>query len=151
MDRRMDGILFFSGKKYKLKTLNKSGGFALHEDAISNRRKKSLMPTLRKSIQRDFIKQLIIVANNYVPQLAEEGVALDERIQDLKDNYDAAELAQAEQTDAFAAAKAASRKSSETLEEAYTRGSELVSLLTGFLGKNDTVIKELNRIRKQKH
>lgn len=113
--------------------------------------KKSFMSTLRKSNQRDFIKQLIIVANNYVQQMEEEGIVMDERIQDLKDNYDAAELAQAEQTDAFAAAKAATRKSNETLEEAYTRGSELVSLLTGFLGKNDPVLKELNRIRKQKH
>lgn len=110
--------------------------------------KRHYMATLRKSKQRDFVKQIIIAADDNKEVMEENGIRVADRIQVLKEKYAEAVQAQGEQTDAMVAAMESTRKCNEKLRSAYTDASAMVGLLSGVLGKNHPLIKELKRLKK---
>lgn len=106
------------------------------------------MATLSESKKRDFVSQMIVLITQNKQRVVDKGYDPENKIEELKTLLTTADEAEAQQTEAKAAAKDATKKAQKTLKMAYTAGSETVELLTGLLGKEDSLILEMRKLRK---
>ena len=106
------------------------------------------MSSLNESKKRDFISQLIIMIEKKAQLLIDEGFDPKAKIADLKSDQKLAAKAEADQKDALAAAKDATKKANDMLDAAYKNGSATVDLITGLLGKDNNLVLEIKKLRK---
>ena len=104
--------------------------------------------SLNESKKRDFVSQLIVIMEQNAQLLIDKGFDPAAKITELKQEMTAADEAEGKQAEAMAAAKDATQVSNDTLDVAYTDGSATVDLITGLLGKNDNLVKEIKKLRK---
>jgi hypothetical protein len=106
------------------------------------------MGNLTESKKRDFVTQLVVIMEQNAQLLAEKGFDPVNKIEQLKQELTAADVAEAKQAEAMAAAKDATTLANETLDVAYTDGSATVDLISGLLGKKDNLLLEIKKLRK---
>ena len=106
------------------------------------------MAGLTEAKRRDFISQFIVILEQNAQLLTEKGFDPAGKIDLLKQQMTAAGEAEARQAEAAAAAKNATQLAKTTLVTAYTSASATVDLLSGLLGKNDNLVKEIKKLRK---
>lgn len=105
------------------------------------------MGNLNESKKRDFVTQLIVIIKQNAQLLIDEGFDPAAKITELEAEIKTADEAEGKQTDAKVAAKDATKLSKQTLKTAYTNGSATVELITGLLGKNHNLVKEIRKLR----
>lgn len=106
------------------------------------------MGNLTEPKKRDFITQLILVMEKNIELFTNKGYDPANKIAELKQDLTAADDAEAQQTAAAAAAKDATKLSQEKLDLAYRNGSATVDLISGLLGKDDNLLREIKKLRK---
>ena len=106
------------------------------------------MSNLTESRKRDFVTQLIVIMEQNAQLLTDKGFDPAAKIATLKEEIGAADLAEAKQAEAAAAAKNATQLAHDTLNTAYTNGSATVDLISGLLGKKDNLLLEIKKLRK---
>lgn len=106
------------------------------------------MATLSESKKRDFVSQMITLLEQNTQLLTDKGYDPENKINELTTQLTAADDAEARQTEAMAAAKDATKLSQETLDVVYRNGSATVDLISGLLGKQDNLLKEIKKLRK---
>jgi hypothetical protein len=106
------------------------------------------MAGLNEAKRRDFISQFIVILEQNAQLLTDKGFDPAAKTDQLKQELTAAEVAEARQSEAAAAAKNATKLAQDTLIVAYTNASATVDLLSGLLGKNDNLVKEIKKMRK---
>lgn len=105
------------------------------------------MTSLSEAKKRDFVSQMLTLLDNEKEKLVAVGfdpTAKAELIKAAKESADKAEIAQQE---ALAKAKEATKLSNNQLDVAYKSASDLADLLSGFLGKENDLIKQMRRFR----
>ncbi len=98
--------------------------------------------------KRDFIKQLLILMENKSDELITGGYTPETRLRELKDQSKDVEDTEANQHAAMAAAKDATSLARQALVIAYKNASNTVELITGILGKENSLVKEIRKMRK---
>lgn len=106
------------------------------------------MATLKKSRQRDFIKQMIVVGNDSRQQMKEKGLDPKEKLKLLEEKYKKTMTALGEQEAAKVALREATERSDNTLNDAYADASKLVNIMAGILGKKNTLVLQIRKFRK---
>ncbi|WP_321376285.1 hypothetical protein [uncultured Draconibacterium sp.] len=106
------------------------------------------MATLSESKKRDFVSQMITLLEQNTQLLTDKGYDPENKINELTTQLTAADDAEARQTEAMAAAKDATKLAQETLDVVYRNGSATVDLISGLLGKQDNLLKEIKKLRK---
>ncbi len=106
------------------------------------------MSGLGESKKRDFLSQLIVILEQNVQLLTDKGLDPTAKITQLKTEQAAADDAEGRQTDAKAAAKAATIEAQNALSTAYNNGSATVELIVGLLCKKDPLVQEIKKLRK---
>lgn len=106
------------------------------------------MGKLTESKKRDFVNQVITIMEQNADLLSEKGYDPKNKIEQLKQEMTAADLAEAKQAEAMAAAKDATRISQDALDTVYESTSAIVDLFGGLLGKKDNLLLEIKKLRK---
>ena len=106
------------------------------------------MSSLNESKKRDFIAQLIVMIDKNAQLLIDEGFDPKAKVAELKADEKLAIKGEADQKDALAAAKDATKKANAMLDAAYKNGSATVDLITGLLGKDNNLVLEIKKLRK---
>ena len=106
------------------------------------------MTSLTESKKRDFITQLIVIIEQNAPLLTNKGFDPTGKLSQLKAEKALADLTEAGQREAVAAAKNATKAAVEALDAAYTDASATVDLISGLLGKDDNLLLEIKKLRK---
>ena len=103
---------------------------------------------MTESGKRDFISQVITILQQNATLLKDKGFDPAAKITELQAEFTAADEAEGKQTDAKAAAKAATRLAQQTLKTAYENSSAAVEIIAAYLGKNNPLVEELRKLRK---
>ena len=106
------------------------------------------MGNMSEGKKRDFVSQMITLLEQNAQLLTDKGYNPENKINELKTELSATDEAEARQTEAMAAAKDATKLSQDTLDIAYRNGSATVDLLSGLLGKDDNLLREIKKMRK---
>ena len=106
------------------------------------------MATLSESKKRDFVSQMITLLEQNAQLLTDKGYNPENKINELKTELTTTDEAEARQAEAMAAAKDATKLSQDTLDVAYRNGSATVDLISGLLGKDNNLLKEIKKMRK---
>lgn len=106
------------------------------------------MTSLNESKKRDFIAMLIVIMEQNAELLAEKGYNPTNIIAQLKEELTITDQKEAQQKAAMAAAKNATREATEALDITYKHASATVDLISGLLGKDDNLLKEIKKLRK---
>lgn len=110
--------------------------------------KTKIMGNLTESKKRDFVKQMIVLMTNNTQVLTDAGYDPTAKVTELQGQSDAAGQAEVAQQEAMAKYKEATTASQEALDAAYRNASATVDLIAGLLGKNNTLVLELKKMRK---
>lgn len=106
------------------------------------------MSGLGESKKRDFVSQMIVILKQNSQLLTDNGFDPTLKITLLEENLVAADDAEGRQTEAKAAAKAATIEAKETLVVAYSNGSAVVESVVGALGKKHPLVQEIKKLRR---
>ncbi len=106
------------------------------------------MGNLSEARKRDFINQLLLAMENQTTVLIDTGFDPTTKIAGLRLKSDGADASEVKQQEAMASAKDATKLAQESLDVAYTEASATVELMTGLLGKEHNLIKEIRKMRK---
>ncbi len=106
------------------------------------------MAKMTESGKRDFVSQMITILQQNTTLLTESGFDPTAKITQLQSELSATDEAEGRQTEAKAAAKAATTEALQTLRIAYDDGSATVEIIAGFLGKDHPLVLELRKLRK---
>lgn len=106
------------------------------------------MATLRKSKQRDFIKQIIVLGNDSREQMRAKGLDPKKKLDLLEEKYQKAMTALGEQEAAKVALRDATLRSNDTLKDAYTDASKFVNIMAGILGKKNALVLKIRKLRR---
>lgn len=98
--------------------------------------------------KRDFSKQIIALLESNAEVLTNVGYDPTEKITELRDQSQQAEDAEAKQTEAEVEAKNATENAQKTLTTVYKNAAATVDLITGLLGKDHNLVKEIKKMRK---
>uniref|UniRef100_UPI00321624EA hypothetical protein n=1 Tax=uncultured Draconibacterium sp. TaxID=1573823 RepID=UPI00321624EA len=98
--------------------------------------------------KRDFVKQIITLMEQNTALLTDKGYNPENKIEELKTLLAEANEAEAQQVEAMAAAKDATKRSQKALDVVYRNGSASVDLISGLLGKQDNLLLEIKKLRK---
>lgn len=101
-----------------------------------------------ESKKRDFVSQTITIMEQSSETLSEAGFDPAERISQLKTELTAADDAEGRQQEAQAAAMDATKLSKATLKIAYDDASAAINLIEGLLGKDNSLVHKLRKLRK---
>gem|GEM_PF-733464 len=137
-----------SGTKKGRLCRGKLSGDPNDNNLLSLSKTKLTMSGLSESKKRDFVSQLITILGQNAPLLTAKGYDPATKITELQTELTAADEAEGRQTEAKAAAKAATSLAQETLSTAYDDGSATVELIVGLLGKKDPLVEEIKKLRK---
>ncbi len=106
------------------------------------------MTSLSEARKRDFINQLLLAMENQTVVLTDAGFDPTTKIAGLKLKSDDADNAEVKQQESMATSKDATQLAQNSLNAAYAEASATVELMTGLLGKNHNLIKEIRKMRK---
>mgnify|MGYP000845337864 FL=1 len=106
------------------------------------------MTSLNEARKRDFISMLIVIMEQNGELLAEKGYDPANIIAQLKEELAITDQKEAHQKAAVAAAKNATKDAVEALNITYKHASATVDLISGLLGKDDNLLKEIKKLRK---
>ena len=106
------------------------------------------MATMSEARKRDFVIQLILTLENQSEELSEAGYDPAKKLADLKQKSETAKEKEAKQQEAMAASKDATLEAQSSLADAYKEASATVDLLSGILGKDHNLVKEIRKMRK---
>lgn len=106
------------------------------------------MGNMSEAKKRDFVSQLTVLLERNADRLKDKGYDPANKIAELMEQLTATDLTEAQQTEAEAAAKDATKLAQETLAMTYKNGSATVELLSGLLGKDDNLLREIRKLRK---
>lgn len=106
------------------------------------------MSGLTESKKRDFNTQIIKIMEKNSQLLIEKGYDPAMKIEELNDQEDLVEASEAAEKNAYTAAKDATAASNKALDIAYKHASNAVDLISGLLGKDHNLVKELKKLRK---
>lgn len=104
--------------------------------------------SLTESRKRDFIAMLIVILEQNAESLAEKGYNPANIIAQLKEELAITDQKEGRQREAVAAAKNATKEAAEALDITYRHASATVDLISGLLGKDDNLLKEIKKLRK---
>lgn len=106
------------------------------------------MATLRKSKQRDFIKQIIVLGNDSRSEMVAQGLDPKEKLDSLEERYKVLMKALGEQEAAKVALRDATKRADATLKDAYSDASRFVNIMAGILGKKNSLVLKIRKLRK---
>lgn len=106
------------------------------------------MSGLNDSKKRDFVTQFTVILEQNAELLADKGFDPTNKIAQLKEEMAITDQAEGRQSAAMAAAKNATKLALEALNVAYKDASATVDLVSGLLGKDDNLLKEIKKLRK---
>ncbi|NQU53986.1 MAG: hypothetical protein HQ522_15775 [Bacteroidetes bacterium] len=106
------------------------------------------MGNMSEAKKRDFVNQLITILKQNAQLFIDKGYDPANRIAELEEFLNETEIAEARQTEAEAAAKDATKLSQKTLDKTYREGSATVELISGLLGKDNNLLREIRKMRK---
>jgi hypothetical protein len=100
------------------------------------------------SDKRDFVRKLVNITIQSSDILKAKGYDTESKIAELISLADDADKKEAAQEKAQAAATKATELTVEAMDKAYNVASATIELFVGLLGKDDTLVHELKKIRK---
>ncbi len=106
------------------------------------------MGNLSDPRKRDFIDQVLLAMENQTVVLTDAGFDPTTKIAGLKLKADDADNAEVKQQESMASAKHATQLAQDSLSAAYAEASATVELITGLLGKDHNLVKEIRKMRK---
>jgi hypothetical protein len=101
-----------------------------------------------ESSKRDFVSQMITLLEEEKASLTAAGFDPSSRIETLKIENNEAEVSEIAQQTAMANAKEATQLSVEKLSIAYKDASNVADLVSGLLGKDNELVKQIRKFRK---
>jgi len=99
--------------------------------------------------KRDFIAQILQVISLSQQRLIDAGFDPSDTLRELEQKYKKAVEDAGAKAEAMAAYKNALHTSRGSLKEAYSQASSYADILTGLLGKDDSLVREIRKIRKE--
>jgi triosephosphate isomerase len=105
------------------------------------------MGYLNDKERRDFVSQTAVIIEEEAATLTTAGFDPANRLQQLKDEKNAAQLAEVVQQQAQAAALDATKAAQESLMVAYNDASAIINLIEGLLGKDNSLVHKLRQLR----
>jgi aminopeptidase N len=106
------------------------------------------MPRLTNARQHDFISQMIKILNNHQETLQKDGFESIKHLRELTELQEISENDRQKQVQLQAAALEATHKAQSSLKQAYQKASNMVDLLTGILGKDHEMVRQIKKMRK---
>lgn len=106
------------------------------------------MSLSKDSEKRDFIAQMSVLLEQNSQVLIDAGFDPTNRITQLKTELDACEVTEAKQKEAQAASMDATKVAQTCLMTGYNDASSLVSLIEGLLGKDNSLVRKIKKLRK---
>ena len=106
------------------------------------------MGNLNEKEKRDFVSQTITIVENEAALLTTADYDPTNRLKQLKSKRTAAEQAESNQQKAQAMALDATKLANQTLKVAYDDASEMINLIEGLLGKDNSLVRKLRQLRK---
>ncbi len=108
------------------------------------------MTKMAESQKRDFVTQVTTILDQNKQLLINEGYDPAVKITQLKSKIAVALQKEAVQREAAAKAKNATKETNQATKEAYTEASATVELMAGLLGKDNSLVVEMRKLRKPK-
>lgn len=108
------------------------------------------MTKMAESQKRDFVTQVTTILDQNKQLLINEGYDPAVKIAQLKSKIAVALQKEAVQREAAAKAKNATKETNQATKEAYTEASATVELMAGLLGKDNSLVVEMRKLRKPK-
>jgi hypothetical protein len=105
------------------------------------------MSHLNDAEKRTFISEFILLMEHNAPLFIEKGYNPATKIAELKQLHKDAREAEAHQLKAEADKRDATRRAKETLKTAYEKTSAAVEIVSGLLGKGNSLKKEIKKMR----
>jgi hypothetical protein len=105
------------------------------------------MTSLNEKERRDFVSHTVLTIEENAAVLTAAGFDPANRVTTMKTKMATAEQAEVKQQQAQAAALDATKVAIQTLREAYDDASEMVSLIEGLLGKDNSLVHKLRQFR----
>lgn len=99
--------------------------------------------------KRDFIAQMLQMIANNRDKLVEAGYNPDDAFRELSEKYRKTTLDASRKAEAMAEFKNAVKVSNASLKDAYSLASNFAEILAGLLGKKDSLVLEMRKIRKE--
>jgi hypothetical protein len=106
------------------------------------------MSSLKESEKRDFNSQIIEIMKDNTQLFLDKGYDPAAKIAELNGQEELVEASEAAEKKAYSAAKDATAASNLALDIAYKHASDTVDLISGLLGKDHNLVKELRKLRK---
>ena len=123
---------------------NYTYGFLISETVLEG----ITMPYNTEEERRDFARQIVNLLKTNAEKLKSQGYDPESKIVELTRLHETAEQAEADQRNAEAAHRAATRASQESTEAAYKGASATIDLVVGLVGKDDELAKAMRSMRK---
>lgn len=108
------------------------------------------MAKIAESQKRDFVARVTTILDQNKQLLINEGYDPAAKITQLKSKIEVALQKEAVQRETIAKAKNATKETNQATKEAYTEASATVELMAGLLGKDNSLVVELRKLRKPK-
>ncbi len=105
------------------------------------------MAGLTHAQQLAFAREISEILNNNAADLVAAGFDPALKVVQIQTEAQAAELAEANQQQAQAVAKQATRDAVEAMQTAYKTASASVEIVTGLFGKEHTMVQEIKKVR----
>ena len=105
------------------------------------------MSQLNEKEKRDFVSQTAVIVEEETATLTAAGFDPATRLQLLKTEMTAADLAEVAQQQSQAAALDATKMAKQTLKVAYDDASAIINLIEGLLGKDNSLVHKLRQLR----
>ena len=106
------------------------------------------MSRLNDKEKRDFVSHTITTIEKESATLAAAGFNPAKRVTQLKNEFSAAGDAEVAQQKAQAAALDATKVAKQTLKVAYKDASEMINLVEGLLGGDNSLVHKLRQLRR---
>ncbi len=103
---------------------------------------------LTEAKKRDFIIHVLTTLESNIDTLSDNGFNAEAKLTELKTDKEASDKSENYQIDAVAVARKAQEDANIKLDKAYKNASAIMDLLSGTLGKNSPLVKELRKRRK---
>lgn len=100
-----------------------------------------------ESAKRDFINQMITLAQEEKTNMIEKGFDPTTKLEEIKAKSEIAIKKEIEQQEASAKAKEATISAQTTLADAYKEASNLADLISGLYGKDNAIVKKIRKFR----
>ena len=102
---------------------------------------------MKEAEKRDFVNQILQLLDKEKETLTANGFNPEPKVAELLEKKNLCDDAEAEQQKVAVLAKQATTAANETLDVAYSEASNLVDIISGFLGKDNELVKQMRKYR----